>query len=117
MEKRRQMTLVDGPDEGHLAALLCHDLTERNSLPWGFVMSKKDLRNWWTSILKIGSSLEMEQQGKFFAGFSPLQKTSLCAQWNFSVYNCDFFFLNILTVILVPLPGIEPAPPALEGES
>ena len=67
---------------------------ERNSLPWGFLMSKMDLRNWWTCILKIGSLLEIEQQGKFFAGFSPLQKTSLCAQWNFSVYNCDFFFLK-----------------------
>ena len=113
------MTLLDGPDEGHVPALLCHDLTEWNFLPWGFVMSKKDLRNWLTSILKIGSSLEIEQQDKFFAEFSPLQKTSLCAQWNFSVYNCDFFFFffNILTTIWVPLPGIEPAPPALEGKS
>ena len=31
----------------------------------------------------------------------------------FLFYVCLFFFL---TVILAPLPGIEPVPPALEGE-
>ena len=110
------MTLLDGPDEGHVPALLCHDLTEWNFLLWGFVMSKKDLRNWLTSILKIGSSLEIEQQDKFFAGFSPLQKCVPSGTFLF-ITVIFFFFLNILTAIWVPLPGIEPAPPVLEGDS